>query len=292
MRNLIYPAKGNLKFSWKKTLWMYIIILPIFFIDINEITFKEVFVSSIITFLTVCLGHSVGLHRGVIHKTYKTSRFFKNILVYLFVLTGLGSPLSWLRLHYYRDYWQNKKNCPKYFDYEHSLFRDYWWNLHLSFSTNDNDYYAIPKKDLTDKWLIWLDKTWLLHNLFLALVVYLILDINAVLIIMNTRITITILAHWYIGYASHKYGYVHFKIVNAKISGFNDFILGLISFAEGFHNNHHAFPSSAKFSVKKYEIDIGWYSILLLKRLGLISVIKTYNTPNIEKKDVIKLKKQ
>ena len=62
------------------------------------------------------------------------------------------------------------------------------------------------------------------------------------------RTSTIILGHCYIGYASHKYGYSRHIIKDADESGYNDIFLGLISFGEGFHNNHHAFPTSAKFS--------------------------------------------
>lgn len=276
MKRLLFPEQGTLKFSLKKTVWLYLMIVPSFFIDWTQLSIEIIIVGLGLTFFTICLGHSIGLHRGVIHKSYKTSNLFKNILVYCFVLTGLGGPISWMKLHYYRDYWQNRKSCPKYFAYEHSLFKDFWWNLHLSFTPDDINKYKIPKEDFNNKWFNWLEKTWYIHNIALAVIIYIITDLNTVLVLICFRSAMTILGHWYIGYASHKYGYAHFEIHNAKESAFNDIILGLVSFGEGFHNNHHAHPSSAKFGVKWYEFDVGWYTVQLLQKMNLINQVKTH----------------
>lgn len=277
MTNLISPAKGTLTFSWNKSIWFYGMLIPVFFIDFSLISVQTIILGSIFTFISVCLGHSIGLHRGVIHKAYKTSNTVQNIFVYLFVLTGLGSPISWLKLHYYRDYWQNRTDCPPYFAYQHSILKDFWWYLHLTFKTTDTYPYHIPKQDLNNRWFIWLHKTWYIHNLGIIGLVYILSDLNTTIFLMCLRITLIIIGHWYIGYAAHKYGYARFEIANANESGYNDAMLGLLSFGEGFHNNHHGHPTSAKFSHAWYEIDISWYVILMMKKLNLVHQV---NHPN------------
>ena len=288
MKISLNKSTGNIYFSIPKTVWLYFILIPLLWLDFSKLNAKHLVITSIIICLTVGLGHSIGLHRGVIHKTYKTSKIVRNSLIYLFVLTGLGSPLNWLKLHYYRDYWQNRLDCPPYFAYKHSLLTDYWWNLHLQFTAKDIERYQIPEADLNDRWILWLHKTWYLHNLFFIILVFSLTDINTVLITMFLRIALTIIAHWYIGFMTHKYGYARFEIENANESAYNDIILGLISFGEGFHNNHHAHPDSAKFSLKWYEIDMGWFLILLLKKVHLIYDVKQPSLVNTKKRQAKK----
>ncbi|WP_299125618.1 fatty acid desaturase [uncultured Winogradskyella sp.] len=275
MNSKLNTSAGFVKLSWKKCLWLYLMLIPIFLIDLSIFSWSDIILGFVLTLVSVGIGHSIGLHRGIIHKSYKTSKLFRNLSIYLFVLTGLGSPLSWLKQHYFRDYWQNRTDCPRYFQYNHSLITDYWWNLHLTFVPKNLDRYNIPKEDLNDPTILWLHKTWYLHYFtFMLLLVYL-LGINSTLIATCLRTSIIILGHWYIGYASHKYGYSRYKIENADESGFNDVLLGLISFGEGFHNNHHSHPTSAKFSMKWYEIDFGWILVWLLSKLGVIKEVNT-----------------
>lgn len=275
MKILVPKNIGQVKFSIQKTVWLYFMFGFIFFIDFTSISWHDIVLIIILLFITVGIGHSAGLHRGIIHKSYETNRWFRNISLYFFVLTGLGSPLNWLKQHYFRDYWQNRKDCPTYFQYKHSLLKDYYWNLHLTFIPKDLNQYNIPTKDLNDPMILWLSKTWYIHYATFMISLYFLLGLNSMLIATSLRTSLIILGHWYIGFASHKYGYSRYTIKNADESGYNDILLGLISFGEGFHNNHHSHPTSAKFSMKWYEIDFGWILIWLLAKLNIIRHVKT-----------------
>lgn len=250
-------------------------LLSIFLIDFSQFQTMDLIINTTLLFLSVGIGHSVCLHRGIIHKSYKTSKYFRRVGLYLFVLTGLGSPLSWLKQHYFRDYWQNRTDCPLYFQYKHSLITDYWWNLHLTFIPNNLGRYNIPEEDKNDSFILFLDKTWVIHYFILLLTLYFIVGFNSMLIATCLRTSTIIVGHWYIGYASHKYGYSRHKIENADESGYNDVFLGFISFGEGFHNNHHSYPTSARFSTKWYEIDFGWTLVWVLAKLRVIKDVKT-----------------
>lgn len=269
---------GNIIFSWKKTLWLYLLLFSIVFIDFQKISPLDICLVSLMTLLTIGVGHSVGLHRGIIHKSYTASKLFRNICLICFVLTGLGSPLSWLKQHYFRDFWQNRKDCPRYFRYQHSLFSDYIWNLHLTFTPKNLSIYNIPKDDLEDEKMVHYNTFWWVYYLVFCFLIYLFFGLNTMLLTTSFRTSLIILGHWYIGYASHKYGYAKHEILEANESGYNDIVLGLVSFGEGFHNNHHAFPASAKFSSRWYEIDFGWYLVWFLKEVRIISNVKTQDS--------------
>jgi len=55
---------------------------------------------------------------------------------------------------------------------------------------------------------------------------------------------------------------------------------GLLIGGEELHNNHHAFPSSAKFALRSYELDIGWVALRLFEMLGLAKVLRV--APQLE----------
>ncbi|MCI5055164.1 MAG: acyl-CoA desaturase [Flavobacteriales bacterium] len=274
MKNPKCRMEDQLAFCWKKSIWLYLFLLPSALFIWSAASLKLGVISFTMTFFIVCIGHSVGLHRGIIHKSYNSKRWFRNLTAYLFVQTGLGSPLAWLKLHYTRDYWQNRKDCPGYFQYHHSLITDYFWNLHLHYQPKSLDPFSIPEEDLKDPWLNWLDKTWYLHVLGLNACIWLLFGFEAMIMCGAVRISSTLLGHWFIGYMTHKYGYSHFKVKEADVSGKNNWFLGIVSFGEGYHNNHHAHPQSAKFGLKWFEIDFGWYFILLFKKLGWIKNVK------------------
>jgi fatty-acid desaturase len=55
--------------------------------------------------------------------------------------------------------------------------------------------------------------------------------------------------------------------------------VALLSFGDGWHNNHHAYPVSARHGMKWYEIDFNWYTILMFKQMGLASQIRQTRLP-------------
>lgn len=226
--------------------------------------------SIVLTVVTVGFGHSIGLHRGIIHRAYRCSRLTRGVLAYLFVHSGLGGPLSWVRVHYFRDYWQNRPDCPAYFRYDHSLARDYYRNLHFALRPADEARYEIPTEDLHDPWLLFLERTWYLHVLAAAALIWAVFSFESMIVCVSVRISVTILGHWFVGFVSHKYGYARYDIDQATEHGYNNFVLGALSFGEGFHNNHHAHPRSARMGHAPYELDLGWVLIRGLRATGIV----------------------
>lgn len=268
----MWTEVGRIRVAWPKIAWLYgMSAAALLWIPSVDSTLAAL----ALTVLTVCLGHSVGLHRGMIHRAFWMPRGLRFVLAELFVLTGLGGPLSWIRLHYVRDYWQNQPACPPYFAYRHSLIRDYFWNLHCEFVPVNWERYSIPEDLEKDPWLRWLEKTWPAHTLALFLALLLAGPEYAAAAVCG-RIASTILGHGFIGFVSHKYGYRPYRLVGAGEEGRNTLILGWLSFGEGFHNNHHAFPQSARMGHRWFEFDLGWIVVRLLAKLRLIREVQTF----------------
>jgi len=185
--------------------------------------------------------------------------------------------LSWARLHAVRDYWQNQAECPPYFAYRHSMARDFCWNLHLRFIASDaRAEQRLPADVLNDRWLTLLEHSWPLHVLVSALVLAWLGGPDAVAVCIGLRVAGGILGHWAIGYATHVWGEQLHVIEGASESGTNLWLLGVISFGEGFHNNHHAHPHSARMGMKWFEFDLGWYAVCAMRGLQLIRLRDTH----------------
>jgi stearoyl-CoA desaturase (delta-9 desaturase) len=99
---------------------------------------------------------------------------------------------------------------------------------------------------------------------------------------------------WAAGFVNgigHYWGYRNFESADTarNISPWGFWIGG-----EELHNNHHAFPSSAKFALRKWEFDIGWSIICALKSVGLAKVLRVAPTldvrPNVHLPDAETLK--
>jgi stearoyl-CoA desaturase (delta-9 desaturase) len=94
--------------------------------------------------------------------------------------------------------------------------------------------------------------------------------LDVAVVCVPVRVLVSVIGHWYIGFEAHKDGGVRYVLDGSAEIGRNLPLLGIVSFGEGFHNNHHANPSSARMGEGKYELDLGWYLVLALERLGLV----------------------
>ncbi|HEY1103885.1 MAG TPA: fatty acid desaturase [Burkholderiaceae bacterium] len=82
---------------------------------------------------------------------------------------------------------------------------------------------------------------------------------------------IPVMATGVINGIGHYWGYRNFESPDAST---NVSFWGIIIGGEELHNNHHTYPTSAKFSIKKYEFDIGWFYISLMEKIGWATVKK------------------
>jgi stearoyl-CoA desaturase (delta-9 desaturase) len=268
-------AVGRVRFDPVRSLWLWTVGLSGAAAGLPALDGRLLGVSLGLTFLTLCLGHSVGLHRGIIHRSYEAHPAVRGALAWLFVLSGLGGPLSWARLHAVRDYWQNREGCPPYFAYDHGLLRDFFWNLHTRFEPADDRALArLPAGLLEDRWLRFLERTWPLHVLALAAGIGAWLGPGGLAVCVCLRTAGGLLGHWFVGYAAHVWGERRYRIAGARESGTNLGLLGIASFGEGFHNNHHAFPWSARMGLGRGQLDLGWLSLRALEAAGLVRSLR------------------
>ncbi|HEX5313712.1 MAG TPA: transposase [Gammaproteobacteria bacterium] len=90
-----------------------------------------------------------------------------------------------------------------------------------------------------------------------------------------------VLASGLINGVGHHSGYRNFDLPDAS---HNILPIGILAGGEELHNNHHAFPSSARFSVRRFEFDIGWMYIRVLSALGLARVRRVFPRPHLSER--------
>jgi stearoyl-CoA desaturase (delta-9 desaturase) len=84
------------------------------------------------------------------------------------------------------------------------------------------------------------------------------------------RVTAGVLGHWLIGYFAHNHGQMHVEVRGAAVQGRNIRLTSLLTMGECWHNNHHAYPGSARLGLLPGEWDPGWWALMLLRRCGLV----------------------
>src|SRR5208282_1979795 len=90
------------------------------------------------------------------------------------------------------------------------------------------------------------------------------------------RTVVGLHATWLVNSATHIWGSRRFETRDLST---NSWWVALLTFGEGWHNNHHAYPVSARHGLTWYEIDFNWYGIWILKQLGLATNINRAKLP-------------
>lgn len=230
------------------------------------------------TSITICAGHSVGMHRLLIHRSFKAPRWLEYLLVWLGVLVGMAGPFGMIKAHDLRDWAQRQKDCHDHSSHRRPFLVDAFWQMHCDLDLAHPPRFVIEKDVRKDAFYRFLESSWMAQNIALGALFFAIGDLPWVVWGICLRVAVSLTGHWLIGHYAHRRPQGHWYVAGVTVQGFNVPYAGLLTFGESWHNNHHAFPSSARLGLEPGQIDPGWWFILCLKRLGLAWGIQTPET--------------
>ncbi len=216
------------------------------------------------------LGHSLGSHRKLIHDSFQCPKWLEYTLVWCGVQVGLAGPLGLLRQHDLRDYAQRLPDCHDYLRHGRSFWRDAWWQLHCELHLSRPPELRIEPRVAEDRFYRFLERTWMAQQLPPALALHALGGWSFVFWGTCARVTAGVLGHWLIGWFAHNRGAMHFEVRDAAVQGRNIRFTSLLTMGEGWHNNHHAYPGSARLGLFAGEWDPGWWVLMVMRRLGLV----------------------
>ena len=223
----------------------------------------------VLTGVTVCAGHSVGMHRLLIHRAFKTFKPIEYGMVWLGVLVGMAGPMGMIRQHDMRDWHQRQAECPPHPSHGAGFWRDAWWQMHCAFALETPPAFEIEPEVADDPVYQWMERWWRWQQVPVALVLFAFGGIGWVLWGVCLRVFVTLAGHWAVGHFAHRQGKQGWVVEGVAVQGFNLPRLGLLTFGENWHGNHHAFPHSAKLGVEQGQADPGFWFIEALETFGL-----------------------
>lgn len=272
--NLNSVCVGEVRYSPSKSLW--ILVMATGAIVGGALTFSfgvlALFVS--MTACVLLFGHSLGSHRKLIHDSYQCPRWLEYLFVYLGVQAGLAGPLGLLRQHELRDFAQRLPGCHDYLRHGHSFIRDAWWQLGCDLVLANPPTIQIEPRIANDWFYRLLERTWMAQQLPIALALYWWGGWPFVFWGSCARVTACVVGHWLIGYFAHNHGGMSFEVRGAAVQGRNVRFAALLTMGESWHNNHHAYPGSARIGLFPGEWDPGWWTLVLLRRVGLVWLMR------------------
>ncbi|MER9068111.1 acyl-CoA desaturase [Mesorhizobium sp. M0902] len=232
------------------------------------------------TAATICAGHSVGMHRLLIHRSFKVHIWVEHALVYLGVLVGMAGPFGMIYAHDIRDWAQRQTACHDLHAHRRPFFTDAFWQMHCAVALRNPPTFVIEPSIRNDLFYKFVERTWMLQQLPWAILFFALGGWDWVVWGIAVRVSVSLTGHWLVGHFAHRDGEQGWRVDDVAVQGYNLPRFGLVTFGESFHGNHHAFPESARLGLEHGQIDLGWLFIQVLAILGLAHSVKIpENTP-------------
>ena len=234
-------------------------------------SWTNLFVAVALHWLAVGFGISLGYHRLHTHRGFKTSKAFEYFLAVCGTLTLEGGPLFWVathRKHHQHSDVPGDPHSPR----DGGFWAHMGWILFGDTHHNDIKMTAKYAPDLAaEPFYRWLSRYHYVPLWSLGLILLYFGGWPLVLWAVFLRVTFGLHSTWLVNSATHMWGSRRFA---TRDDSRNNWWVALVTFGEGWHNNHHAHPVSARHGLKWYEFDQSWITLKVLKAVGIVRDLK------------------
>ncbi len=217
------------------------------------------------------LGIGMGYHRLLTHRGYKTSKFIEYFLATCGTLALQGGPIPWVATHRLHHMYSDEDGDP------HSQRDGRWWS-HMGWMLTGETIHNKPELMATyapdlakDKFHVWLTRWHLLPSVVVVLLLFALGGWPFLVWGFFVRVTFFLHATALVNSAAHIWGKRRFETDDDSR---NTWWVALVTFGEGWHNNHHAHPVASRHGLAWYELDVNWIGIRTLQLLGLADGVK------------------
>jgi stearoyl-CoA desaturase (delta-9 desaturase) len=224
------------------------------------------------------LGVGMGFHRLLTHRGYKVPKAVEYFLATCGSLALEGGHIDWVvthRIHHAHTDAPGDPHTPR----DGGWWAHVGWVLRGTAQKHGPQVMARYAPDLLkDSFHVWLNR---LYWVPLAVVGAALLAFGGWSVFMwgiFLRITFNLHSTWLVNSATHMWGKRRFVTTDDST---NCWWVALLTFGEGWHNNHHAHPRAARHGLAWYEVDFNWWGIRALELLGLAKDIKLISPATI-----------
>jgi len=234
-------------------------------------SWKVFFATVFLYWVATGLGISLGYHRLHTHRSYRLPLWLEYFFAVCGTLNLEGGPIFWVATHRVHHQKSDQAGDP------HSPRDGAWWShvLWIVFGESKHSNTQLMSKYAPDlakhKFYRWLNTYHWVPIIVLGLILLAIGGLPLMMWGVFVRVVFGLHATWLVNSASHMWGGRRFA---TRDDSRNNWWVALMTFGEGWHNNHHAHPTSARHGLAWYELDMSWLMIRLLQAIGVADRVR------------------
>lgn len=244
------PVAGRVRWDPVHSLWNGGMMLAALVLCPLTATPGAVAVFVVTTGAGLLLGHSLGFHRLLIHRSFACPRWVEYVLVWFGTAVGMSGPFWMIRTHDLRDWAQRQAACHDCLARRRPMPVDAWWQIHCRLELAHPPAFDLGRAG-RDPFHRFLERTWMAQQLPIAAVLFLIGGWPWVVWGVCLRVTASVTGHWFVGHLAHRRGPQSWLVNGAGVQAHDVPWAAIPTMGEAWHNNHHAFPGSARIGLDR-----------------------------------------
>ncbi|XP_058734392.1 palmitoyl-monogalactosyldiacylglycerol delta-7 desaturase, chloroplastic-like [Vicia villosa] len=220
--------------------------------------------------VTGVFGITLSFHRNLSHKSFKLPKWLEYFFAYCGVHAIQGNPIAWVSIHRHHHRFCDSEKDP------HSPIKGFWFS-HMGWLFDTNSFVKKYEEPINvgdlekQSFYRFIRSTYILHPLAMGALLYAVGGFPFLVWGMGVKSFVVYHITWFVNSACHLWGSQPW---NTKDLSKNNWWVALLSFGEGWHNNHHAFEYSARHGLEWWQVDMTWYLVKFLQAIGLATEVK------------------
>ena len=270
MQNILEFETPRTGINWKNVAFVvtfHALAIPVFF----TFSWQNLAALLIGNWIVGSLGVGLGWHRLLTHRSFKAPKWLEYVLSTFATMSMQDSPDKWIATHRIHHAFVETEKDP------HSTMFGFLWaqiGWVVWGTAQDHDQATMKRYVpdlLKDKGHVLISRFYLIPIVVSAFILFAIGGWTMVVWGVFARVVVGWHTTWFVNSLSHIYGSRPHETTDFST---NNWFVALLTFGEGWHNNHHAFPTSARHGLQWYQFDMNWIAIRILEKLGWAKQIK------------------
>jgi len=282
MQNVITFERPRPGVNWKNVAILttfHLLAIPVLF----TFTWQNLAALIIGNWVVGSFGVGLGWHRLLTHRSFSVPKWLEYALTVIGTMSIQDSPDKWVATHRIHHAFTETEKDP------HSTRPGFWWaqiGWIVWGTAQDHDSATLKRYVpdlLKDKGQVLISRYYYLPIIISAAILFAIGGWTMVVWGVASRVVLGWHTTWFVNSLSHIYGK---RPHQTDDDSTNNWFVAILTFGEGWHNNHHAFPTSARHGLQWYQFDMNWITIRIFERFGWAKQVRVIDSarPAVELK--------